>query len=147
MGILFDLNKIKLLLEGNIDDSLESCAAHTISHMIKYKNQPDKQSLSWVSTIIRTSEKCIGLKTNTLNKFLNKNNDDFIMDRIYRKSKNDLIHDKVDKFCKEEMKADRPEWTLEQISDKEFIKDFLYDNASNISKEEIDEKSKRSNLL
>ena len=142
MAIFYNKEKIEGLLEQSEVSSLESLAAKTLSHMIKYKNQPDQQSPSWISTIVRTTLKCEKYGTSIKNKFYNSD-----ISKIYKDTKKDLVHDNVDGYCKKEMLNDKPEWTLKQISDKEFIKNFLYSNAKGVDKELIDRKLKEYKLL
>lgn len=50
----------KELLEGAINNAADNtinCASIMYQHMIKYSLQPDKQSASWVGSIVNNSEK------------------------------------------------------------------------------------------
>ena len=70
MGIFFNLKEILLEASNKTDaESLRSDAVHTISHMIKYIKQPEKQKLGWVTTIISTAKKFDSVKSTAKNMF------------------------------------------------------------------------------
>ena len=143
MGIFFNLKDILLEASNKTDaDSLRSNAIHTISHMIKYIKQPEKQKLGWVTTIISTTKKFNSVKSTSKNMFLSSD-----INRIYSAAENEAASEIPKDILDKEKKLQYPKWRLDQISDKTFIRNFLHSNAVSVDKDEIDKMLRDSKLL
>lgn len=67
MGIF--LNEESIFMESKQDDKTAiSCAGKLYSHMVKYANHKEKQTKSWMNTIINNSNELIKYCSNTNNK-------------------------------------------------------------------------------
>lgn len=108
--------------ERNVFNSL--CLLY--GHMLKYQYKPNNQSGSWVGSIFNSYIYISNISTSQFNTV--KDNIE-IMDKAYAHSI-ETVACKNTGYKPSDFPKDRPfNWTIENVSDFNFIVTFLYENA------------------
>jgi len=126
-----DLMNMVINEASNPEDRIASFGALVFGHMLKYQYQPFKQSASWIEIIVKKGipeiQRCLSVKKGLRKRITSSDLDKWYNDGL----KNIAIPET--KGYNINFPEQRPEdWTLDNILDYEFIKNFLVSNAQTI---------------
>ena len=112
----------ELINESNVKDSIKSNIIREMMHILKFKYQSNRQSVSWINSIFDSSKNLNILCQQKSIHFIYDNNE---LDKLYLKALRKASHEtgiNISKF-----QPTRPiEFTIENLTNKEWIYNYLY---------------------
>ena len=114
----------------------------TYEHMLKYKVQKNRQDSSWPRTLLRSQHdlnEIIRKATGNINKKIS----DEELDKAYSKARENAAS--ITSIPIKNFPENRdPDWTIEAITNREWMVNYLYDEARNDDIKDIVDKLRKS---